>query len=519
MLVARREHQVRVGGVEDEIGVRAVDEGLERLGLAREGQRVISFQLAPPSGILRHHALRRVRPGDQDPVAVVRRDGEGLHVVAGLFRRPARAVVGRAVEADAVDRRPDLARRPTHVDLEHAAGGQARELAPGPALVGRAEQPLRGAEVEVAVRRPAHDVEPVAELRHRQRLAGLRPGLPAVGRLPERAVLRRRPLRHPALEGVPFPRRGRAAGDLHEGELHEARGRLAVRALGRARDVVELLHQGEAVAAVGREVDAGMGVPARQEPARRGRVHHQDAVAVLAVDGAALAGDADLEPEARRALPPVAEIVGADRDVDVLHPEEPVGPGRRIAPGAEELEAAAADDLLLELLLRAVDERQPARRGRRHRHLRARRRPGALGRPPPAEAQGVAPRCRPSRRCSRPAGRAGVIAGRVAHVELPGAAGPGGDLELRIRHRIRPVVHSIACTVSPARPGKRSSGVNQPSWAAGRQIEATISMSSASSAKGVSSSSTVTWKALVALPPEFVAVTVTSACTGGRSGC
>ena len=378
MLVARREDQVRIGGVEDEIGVRPLDAGLERLGLAGERQRVdVAPAAAAVQGILRRHALGRVRPGDQDPVAVVRRDGEGLQVVAGLPRRPARAVIGRAKEPDAVDRRPDLARGPTHVDLEHAAGGQARELAPRPALVGRAEQPLRGAEVEVAVRRPAHDVEPVAELADRQRLAAPRPGLPAVGRRPERAVLRRRPLRHLALEGVPFARPGRAAGDLHEGELHEARARLvAVRALGRARDVVELLHQGEAVAAVGREIDAGLGVPARQEPARRGRIHHQDAVAVLAVDGAALAGDADLEPEARRAFPPVAEILGADRDVDVLDAEEPVGLGRRIAPGAEELEAAAADDLLLELLLRAVDERQPARRRRRHRHRRARRRPG-----------------------------------------------------------------------------------------------------------------------------------------------
>ena len=75
------------------------------------------------------------------------------------------------------------------------------------------------------------------------------------------------------------------------------------------------------------------------------------------------------------------------------------------------------------------------------------------------------------------------------------------------------VVHSIASTVSPARPGKRTTGVNQVSWASGRQTDAAISTSSASSAKGMSSASTVTWKLEVALPPEFVAVTVTVACT------
>ena len=76
-----------------------------------------------------------------------------------------------------------------------------------------------------------------------------------------------------------------------------------------------------------------------------------------------------------------------------------------------------------------------------------------------------------------------------------------------------PVVHSIAYTSSPARPGKHTTGVSQVSWASGLQTEVTISMSSASSAKGMPSASTVTWKLDVALPPEFVAVTVTVACT------
>ena len=80
------------------------------------------------------------------------------------------------------------------------------------------------------------------------------------------------------------------------------------------------------------------------------------------------------------------------------------------------------------------------------------------------------------------------------------------------------VVHSIACTVSPARPGKRTTGVNQVSWVPGRQIDVATVMSSASSAKGMSSASTVTWKLELALPPEFVAVTVTVACTAASVG-
>ena len=157
-----------------------------------------------------------------------------------------------------------------------------------------------------------------------------------------------------------------------------------------------------------------------------------------------------------------------------------------------------------------------AARNKPEREGRATPRPGPLGRAPASgRRRHVRRRFSSSLKdaVSRPAGLRRAVRPR-RHVELVAVRfRPCDDLVLglpgfRVLALRRPLDR---VTVSPARPGKRTSGVNQIYWASGRQTDATISTSSASSAKGTSSASTVTLKLDRALPPEFVAVTVTVA--------